>query len=250
MRYPLCCLLLFLCVLGCQTDSKLTVETRNLNVPTCDDCARFEIKFPYVINKLKIANTINTAIEEEIIYTLQFNETDAVTTAEGAASSFNKSFQQMVSEFGTFAQPWEATIDGALTYEGEELVTIALEMGTYTGGAHGYYSKVLLNFDKNSGKELEVYELFRDMEGFLFLAEARFRETYEMPKTGNINATGFMFSDDMYVLPENIGFMPEGLELHYNQYEVSSYADGPLIVSIPYKDVNPFLRETYQIKGL
>ncbi len=247
MRYPLCFLLLLLFVLGCQTDSKLTMETHSLNTPKCGDCAHFKIKLPYALDELKIAKTINKAIAEEVIYTLQFSDADAVSTAEEAASSFNTSYQKMVKEYGTFEEPWSANINGMVTFEDKRMVTIALESTLYTGGAHGYFSKVFLNFDKKKAKELEVYELFNDMQGFIALAEEKFRGHYQIPKEGNINTTGFMFPNDSFELPKAFGLTAEGLQLHYNPYDVSSYADGPLVLTIPYAAVNPFLKEAYRI---
>ncbi len=234
--------------LGCETESKLTFENHVLAGETCTTCAVITIEVPQALDDLKIANTINTSIDEELIYTLKFEEEAEVNTVTDAISSFNNSYQSMVTAFGETAEPWEASVKGNITFENAKLISLALENYTYTGGAHGYFSKVFLNFDKNKGAELEGFEFFKDMVGFLTLAERKFREEHGIPATGNINATGFMFSGDTFHLAENFGFTADGIQLHYNQYEVASYADGPLVLTISYQDANPFLTDTYKVK--
>lgn len=247
MKHPLCYLLLFLCLLGCQSESKLTLKERSLAAPACADCAKILVTVPKAIEDFKVAKTINIAIEEELISVLKFNEEDTITTAAQAAASFNNSYQQMVKEFGTFAAPWEATIIGKRNFESETLISLVIDSDTYTGGAHGYHSKVFLNFDKKTGKELEPYALFRDLEGFSALAEIEFRTAYEIPLDGDINATGFMFPNDNFSLPEALGFVNNGVQLHYNPYDVASYADGPLVLTIPFTKTNPYLKESYRV---
>ena len=51
-----------------------------------------------------------------------------------------------------------------------------------------------------------------------------------------------MFENDEFYLPENIGFTQEGLQLFYEQYEVASYADGPIILTLKYKEIEPYLK--------
>ncbi len=241
---PLLSILLF----GCKTDTKLTYEQRSLNGRDCSTCADILIKVPYALDDLKISRTINSVIDEEIMYALKFDETHEVTSVEGAMASFDGSYQKMLAEFGGVAEPWEAKVSGIVTFENSDLVTIALENYTYTGGAHGYFYKIFLSFDRKKGLEIEPNELFGNLDGFQQLAESKFREAYEVAADVNINATGFMFDNDTFHLPENFGFTAEGIELHYNQYEAASYADGPLVVMISFTEANPFLKESYRVK--
>jgi hypothetical protein len=50
-----------------------------------------------------------------------------------------------------------------------------------------------------------------------------------------------MFEKDSFYLPENIGFTKEGVKLLYNQYEVASYADGTIELTLPYNEVKKYL---------
>src|SRR5690606_11666613 len=63
-----------------------------------------------------------------------------------------------------------------------------------------------------------------------------------IPATESINSTGFMFENDVFYLPRNIGFTDDGLLLVYERYEVASYADGPIRLTFPYPEIGRFLK--------
>ncbi|MFV8388928.1 RsiV family protein [Flavobacterium sp. LB1P71] len=62
-----------------------------------------------------------------------------------------------------------------------------------------------------------------------------------MPENKSINATGLMFEDEKFYLPQNIFYTDKGLLLYYNSYEAASYADGPKELLLSYKEVNEYL---------
>ena len=248
MKHLLSLALLFLVLIGCSKTEKLTFETFKINeqakLPSgadCDDCPKVTIAIPKAVANSKIAKTINTALEEEIISLLLFDDELTVNNMGDALQSFAKGYQEMKTLFADESPGWEAQIEGTVIFEDTALLTIALNSYVFTGGAHGYTSKRYLNFDKTKGKELENWELFKNTKKFAQFAEAKFREQEDIPDAKSINYTGLMFERDSFYLPENIGFTEEGVQLLYNPYEVASYADGPIILTLPYKTVAPFL---------
>ena len=239
-------LFLSILLLGCENESKLTFEIKQLKNGSCNDCPEIKITIPRALGETRIAEKINTVINEELIYTLKFEDSINVDSVEGAMQSFTESYQGFKKEFDDEIIGWEAQANGAISYESPLLVSVTLNTYTFTGGAHGYGATTFLNFDKGKSSELENYQLFKDLEGFITLAENKFREAQEIPKARKINATGFMFSGDVFHLPENLGFTEKGIQLIYNQYEVASYADGPIELLISFKEANQFLKEKYQ----
>ncbi|MDT0606522.1 DUF3298 and DUF4163 domain-containing protein [Croceitalea rosinachiae] len=248
MKRSLSFIFLILLALGCETESKLTFEKLQLENEKCDDCPNIKIEVPQALDETRIARTINNSISEELIYTLKFEDTADVNTVQGAMKSFTQSYQEFQQKFDDEAIGWEAEINGEVIFESAALASLVLNTYTFTGGAHGYGSATFLNFDKLKGIELENHEMFSDLEGFIALAEDRFRNEHDVPKKANINATGFMFSGDTFHLAENLGFTDEGIQLIYNQYEVASYADGPIELIIPFEQANQFLKEKYSVK--
>lgn len=246
-KLPLCLFMLML-IIGCSSDHKLTIERLQLENKKCTACPKIDIDVPRALDETVIGKAINTSIREELISTLKFDEEKEVSTIEQAMTSFTNSYQEVQRQFTDEAIGWEAYIEGEVTFENERLITISLNSYNFTGGAHGYGSTVFLNFDKKKGVELEYYQLFKDLEGFIKLSEEKFRKQENIPAESLINSTGFMFSSDRFHLPENMGFSKEGLHLVYNQYEVASYADGPIEMTLPLEEVNPFLKSKFKVR--
>lgn len=233
------CLLLI--IFSCKDNHKLTFDTYNFTPKECNDCPKVSISFPKFETTTTVGKTINHALEEEVITLLNYDEEVAATTIEKANVAFKNDFIALNSKFPDESINWEASIEGTLSYENKNIITIALHSYIFTGGAHGYSAVRYLNFDKKKGVELENWELFKDATVFLKFVETKFRIQENIPQGQPINSTGFMFENDTFHFSENIGFTKKGLQFIYNQYEVASYADGPIILTVPYREVNAYL---------
>lgn len=232
--------------ISCQSESKLTFEPTQLLGENCKDCPQIEINVPNALDDSAVSEAINRSVREEIISILSFTEDETIDNVDKALQSFTSSYKELKTKFPDEV-PWEATIDGEVVYEDENIITLMLNSYSFTGGAHGYASTSFLNFDKRQGIELENWELFDDLDGFEDFAETKFRIQEKIPQDENINATGFMFEGDSFHLSENLGYTKEGLQLIYNQYEVASYADGPIVLILPYNEINQYLKRKVKI---
>jgi hypothetical protein len=241
MKFRLYFFLVFLLFFGCQNEHKLTFEPYAFENEACDNCPMVSFDIPKALGITKTSKAINTALEEELIFLLSFDEETDVTSVDDAMQSFKNGYVALQQLYTNESTAWEAKIDGKVTYENAEFITIELDAYLFTGGAHGYISKQLLNFDKNKGVQLENWELFKDAEDFRAFAEEKFRQSEQIPNDKSINYTGFMFEEDAFYLPENIGFTKDGLKLLYNPYEVASYADGPIELILTHKEVKKHL---------
>ncbi|MDF0715027.1 DUF3298 and DUF4163 domain-containing protein [Muricauda sp. 334s03] len=246
MKRYLASILFSVFLLGCETENKLTFEPVQLQGEICEDCPRIDINIPNALDSSPISEAINRSLREEIISILSFTEDENIDSAEKALQSFTESYKEVIAKFPDEVK-WEAEIDGKVIYEDGNIITILMNSYSFTGGAHGYASTSYLNFDKKQGTELDNWDLFDDLEGFEEYAEAKFREQEKIPQDANINDTGFMFESDSFHLPNNIGYTTEGLKLVYNQYEVASYADGPIELILPYQEINPYLKRKVKI---
>jgi len=241
MRIPFTYFILLLVFIGCKNEDKLTFEDVNHSGGPCDDCPEVTITIPRVLENAKISAVINNALKEEVISLLTFDDEHVASNIEGAIASFNSGYQDLKKMYPDETVGWEAKINAEVSFEDKNMITIKLNSYMFTGGAHGYGATLFLNFDKKKGSELEDWELFNDKKDFQRYAELKFRKQENIPQDKPINSTGYMFEKDSFYLPENIGFTKEGVKLHYNQYEVASYADGPIELTLPYKEVKKYL---------
>ena len=103
----------------------------------------------------------------------------------------------------------------------------------------GYY---YINFDKKTGKKLTNQSLFKHYDALSEFAEIEFRKAFAIPQKSNINANYFWFNGDAFTMPSSLGFVKDSLVLHYNQQEIASYRDAPVILSIPLDKVKGFMK--------
>jgi hypothetical protein len=246
MKIKLIYLLIIVLVMACKKEGALTFEPYSISNKNCENCSTVLINIPKALDKTKLGETLNTALQEEIIALLNFDEESDAQNIEGAIEAFVSDYEDLDEKFTDQSIPWEAKINGKVTYENKQILTIRLESYLFTGGAHGYNTIRFLNFDKEKGTELDLKELFKKEEDFKTFAETKFRNQENIPTQDPINSTGFMFETDTFYLPENIGYTDQGLLLFYEPYEIASNADGPISLTLPYEEVKSFLK--YPIK--
>lgn len=237
------CVCLFLIVLsfGCTTNNTITFEPISFTGDTCADCPKINIKVPKALGDAPIDQVINTAVKEELIYLLNFDDQQNATDIKSAIGSFTTAYTQLKSQFAEEATPWEVAVTTTISYEDKNIITLQIDSYLFTGGAHGYNTTHYLNFDKLKAIELNTEELFKDFTDFERYAESKFRTQEGLSSDDAINSTGFMFETGTFYLPENIGYTKEGLQLFYEQYEIASYADGPIVLTFPYSELKPYL---------
>lgn len=226
---------------ACQEAGTLGYTPREYLGQVCADCPSVRVYVPEASEETALGRAVNQGVREEVIEWLDYDEISGATDIPGAIRAFGASYRDLREQFPDEAIGWEATVEGVIALESDELLSLKLDGYIFTGGAHGFTRTRYLNFDKKSARELDNRELFRDLPGLEALAEAAFRDSQGIAPDAEINSTGFMFEDNQFHLPETIGFEAEGLVLLYNPYEVASYADGPLRVVIPYAEASPYL---------
>lgn len=242
MKIKFSSLLLVLIFIGCNEEHAVTFEPYSISSESCENCANVSIAIPKALAQTKLSEAINIALREELIALLNFDEQSDAQTIEEAVDAFAKDYKNLNEKFPEESTPWEAKIKGDLTYESKKILTIKLESYLFTGGAHGYSTVRFLNFDKLQSTELERQELFNNQEKFENFAEVAFRKQENIALDTPINSTGFMFEAERFTLPENIGYTEKGILLFYEPYEIASYADGAILLTLPFKDVNTFLK--------
>jgi len=230
-------------MISCTSDSVTALKIREFEGAVCVDCPKVRISIPEAGENTVLGKSINTGVREEIIELFNFDQNKNAVDIPGAIDAFTAGFRNLQEEFPEELTGWEASVTGTKSYEDPFLLTIKLETYLFTGGAHGYGATRYLNFDKKTGAELLGSELLNDPEAFSEFAERAFREKYDIPAGAPINSTGFMFEENQFTLPENIGLSADAIVLHYNPYEVASYADGSLILEIPLEKGRVFLEQ-------
>ncbi|MBT8271404.1 MAG: DUF3298 and DUF4163 domain-containing protein [Bacteroidia bacterium] len=230
-------LILSIILFSCNEEHVLVFSDKS---ETYNDNANIEINFPYAEGKSARAKTINYIIENHIANMLTFSEEpeDSLDLSQ-AVTEFDNEYKRFKEDIAESALVWEAIFDAEVIYQSQEVITLAINGYLNTGGAHGNMNITLYNFDE-SGKVLEVDDIIKDHDAFTNFVKPYF-ETAIREKDNDEQISDYFFGDPFH-LPANIGINEDGVLMLYNVYEIGSYAQGLTEFTIPFEDVEKFLR--------
>ncbi|MDL2262059.1 DUF3298 domain-containing protein [Bacteroidales bacterium OttesenSCG-928-I21] len=234
------CFAINLFLYSCNNEpSKLKFDTINFeektNINNLPE-TQISISVPIIDAEHTSADKINTKVFETIKYLIAQENSD-VTTYEELLNDFIEGYKQFLDDYPDYQIAWEAIINASIEHNSHQNLNIKIESYLMTGGAHGNPFTISLIFNSKTGKELKLDEIIKDKKSLQNLAETKFREKYNIPKSQSINSTGFMFENEKFALPENIFITNDGLLLFYNHYEVAAYSEGTKEILIPYKEL-------------
>ena len=208
-----------------------------------NDCAQVTIDYIKINGENEIATKINFTTGNFIIYFLNsnFDRKIKATTISEAAQQFLENYENDKKEFPDLS-PYEAEVTMSVSYSSPEILSVRAEFYTYSGGAHGNMISEFLNFNPRTGGLLNLSSILKNKKEFTEFVAGLFRIKNNIDPDENINSTGFWFDNDTFYLPESIGYSETHVILIYNQYEIASYADGPIELLIPIEKALPFLK--------
>tara|TARA_R100001369_G_C3314205_1_gene167818 strand:+ start:841 stop:1602 length:762 start_codon:yes stop_codon:yes gene_type:complete len=243
-------LVLFICIvsiIGCKKEQSLSFSSENFSekeLPNCKTviCPEITINYFTVSGEESVSTAINAELKKFIVSSLQIGEKPVETNSiDKASSNFIKTYRKHSAEFPDMAAAYFAEINVRKSLNTPEILSVELQQYKFTGGAHGYGSTTFANFDPKTGELLQQKDLFNDVEGFKHFAETAFRKQHNISEEESINSTGFWFENDTFYLPETVGFTKDDIIIIYNQYNIASYADGPIELKLPIEKAKEFL---------
>lgn len=236
-------------LVSCNKDKTIEISAQSfteneLSICKDGDCPEVTINYVEVFGNDEIADKMNDKFKHFIFRSLQMGE-DTIPSAKTipeAATAFVKAYQADRAQFPDMAGEYFAEISINEIYSTPKHLCFELIQYMYTGGAHGYGTTSFLNIDPKTGEEIQKEELFKNKAELTAFAEQKFREQQKIDQGESINATGYWFDDEKFYLPESAGFTQDSLIFIYNQYDIASYADGPIELKIALDEAKPFLR--------
>ncbi len=233
---------------GCNQEKNIEISSESFTekeLKICENakCPEVTINYVEVFGDKEVSEKINGKIKNFIFTSLLMGE-DTIPTAktiQEAAIGFIEAYNADKAQFPDMAGEYFAEISVNEIYTTKEHLCLELRQYLFTGGAHGYGATSFLNLDPKTGEELTSKELFKNQKGLTAYAEKIFRDQQRIAEEQGINDTKFWFENDKFYLPESVGFTQDSLIFVYNQYEIASYADGPIELKIAKKEAAPFL---------
>lgn len=223
-----------------QTEAPKAISFVSKEYNKTEDKVTVKVAVPFAEGETAVAKAINDKVYSTV-------RSVALAKSEAAnyddlIKAFEADYQELKKEFPSSAIGYDMTVEGSVELNTSNLVCIELDTYMFTGGAHGNPYTYSLLFDGQTGTELAIADLFTDMAAFTKIAEANFRKTFEIAADAKITSTGFSFANDEFALPTTIIVNDSNIILHYNHYEIASYAEGYKEVSIPMDEVKDLLK--------
>jgi len=113
---------------------------------------------------------------------------------------------------------------------------------SFTGGAHGNYGTGFTNLDLKRKKVLAIDDVVtkKGIEKLPALLEKYFKLQRGVPPEKSLQEAG-LFID---TIPVNDNFMiaPGSIMFNYVPYEIASYADGEIKITIPFSEISDFIK--------
>ena len=230
-------LLLLLFLNSCTTEFKPTTF-KTISIDKVFE-ADISVTYDEAKGNNDLSKAINSNVERSIISTLSSseNKTDLISIL----NDFNSEYLDFKKDFPDASEPiWELHIETELTYQSEEVITLAIGTYEFKGGAHGNDKIKFLNLNTKTGETLSLNEVIKNINDFKTLAKSYFIKSLDT-ENDNLKIEDFFFGKS-FQLPDNIGFSDDGLVLLYNVYEVASFDHGYTEFVIPFEDVESYLK--------
>ncbi|NPD46221.1 MULTISPECIES: DUF3298 and DUF4163 domain-containing protein [unclassified Lentimicrobium] len=129
---------------------------------------------------------------------------------------------------------WEMIVNNQVLKHNQYFVSFMNEIFSFTGGAHGNTIRNHYVFDVKNDKLLSAGDL---------LNLSKCEDIIELQKKSAEKAG--IILDDIFTggfrCNNNFYLIEEGFIFHYDQYEIASYADGPIDIFISFTEIAPFL---------
>lgn len=217
--------------ISCEEEANINFHEENILV---EEPVLIEINIPVADGDKTICDSINKALTNFVIQALNVDSKNGIKNIEESILNFNISFNTFKSKLPSEVQqdltPWEASIEGEITYQSSQLVCIAMNTYLNTGGVHGSSKVSFLNFNTQTGEQIFYQTFVADKEKLRTVIKSKFEK-----EIGPIALEDFK-------LPETIGLNYEGAVILYNTNEIPSYTDTLIEFTVPYDEIDQFLK--------
>ncbi|WP_316802872.1 DUF3298 and DUF4163 domain-containing protein [Pedobacter nototheniae] len=190
-------------------------------------------------------------INKQIKNMLQLNEkeTDWAKNIKNGAKEYLNEYKNDVKELIDGAGGLTATLDYSsdddlnILYNDKNYTIIEHLNSSYSGGAHGNYGSTMYCLDTKNLKRLKLDDVIKiDSNALQVLLEQNLKKQYNVKNGDKLSTVLF----DDYLKPgKNFYFNDNGLAFLYNPYEVASYAQGQIIVFIPFKQLKRYITPSF-----
>ncbi|KIA88699.1 DUF3298 and DUF4163 domain-containing protein [Kaistella jeonii] len=198
-----------------------------------------------VFNQIKDSALLDSVYARENIHSTNYSKANLTKELEAKKAKFYKETKDGLKDWKPdFKTTWNNNSDMTVYSNRNDLLTVKYSGDGFTGGAHGYYYEFYKVFDLKNNKTLHLSDILTEqdpkiwsrilMDNFLKndlgKGQAEMLLVKEIPLTENF----YLGKDHLYFL--------------YNQYEITAYAAGPVLIKVPFSAIKPLLKSEFKTR--
>lgn len=163
---------------------------------------------------------------------------NAVILADVEAAE--KEVKDNLADYGEYQSPNRSEIyfNYKITYQQGDFLSIVLWDYQYYGGAHGSTRQITHTFDLKTGAEYTLADLMKADSGYVSYISDTIKADIVKAGMEDAQLTKFESIADK----QSYYLSDEGLVIYFQQYEYFPYAAGIMEYTIPYADLNQYLK--------
>lgn len=197
-------------------NSSINITSKDVN--TKDELTEIDLKIPVVsgLKDLNLQKKINSMFEKDAI-------------------SFKNEIEEMAKEYFEECKKYDismpnysAVVNYKILSKDNNLLSMYIDYYRYTGGAHGSTTRKSYNIDLNTGKVLDLKDIFKGKLDYKGIIDKTIKN--EISRNPNL-----YFSEDFKGISDNPCFVIENsnLIIYFQQYEIAPYSSGIPQFNIP-----------------
>jgi hypothetical protein len=194
-------------------------------------CVSFEVQYP---DFLGLDTTVRKGITEKVNYILNGSAGEAKSLKE-MGDDFVKDFESFTKEMPGYDLGWYFRGQVKVLISSDTLISLQIDTESFTGGVHPTYATNFVNVEPKTGTAFLLDAMLRPgyQEELNRLGEEDLRNQLELGESDSLALPEL--ADGKFELNDNYGFRKEGIVFYFNDYEVGSFAEGPIEIIIPYE---------------
>lgn len=256
---------LFFALISCNKEKKIPEGTSRITEIKDSISEKLAIDSVQIDDSLKINENLTVAFQSKLlvfpqikdsilldsiyskveIHTSNYSKANLLKELQAKKSQFYQETKDGLKDWKPdFKQSWNNNSDMNIFSNKNDLLTIKYSGDGFTGGAHGYYYEFYKVFDLQTKKTLQLSDVLSDKNPKIWskiLMDHFLKNDLEKGQAEMLLVKEIPLIENFYLGDENLYFL-------YNQYEITAYAAGPVLIKVPFSAIKPLLKNQFKTR--
>lgn len=193
-------------------------------------------------------DSVASPVHDSLRLLLQGLLHDGFESVAAVQHAFISDYSEMKKSDSSYQTPWYEEKSIHVLLQNKRWITLGYQLSAFTGGAHGVHQQHYFLLDRETGERLKLFDFFDSTAIYKLtaLADPLFRAEKLIAPSQTYEEAGYWFKDEHFYLNNNFYIHADGITFYYNPYEVSSYANGSTVITIPANKIGKLLRKDWR----